>query len=45
MVPLWWAEKLRFPFTCDNRMTLVIYAHITDSMQDAAIAALEVPLS
>jgi hypothetical protein len=38
-VSLWWTEQLRL--TYDTRMTLAIYAHITDDMQDAATAALE----
>jgi hypothetical protein len=39
IVSLWWTEQLRF--TYDNRMTLAIYAHITDGMQDSATAALK----
>ena len=35
------SESLGFRFAYDNKMTLAICAHATDSMQDAATAALE----
>jgi hypothetical protein len=34
-------QSLGFRFAYDNRMTLAIYAHATDGMQDAAKEALE----
>ncbi len=34
-------QSLGIRFAYDNKMTLAIYAHATDGMQDAATAALQ----
>jgi hypothetical protein len=37
----WWSAKPRILVAYDNRMTLAIYAHATDGMEDSAPEALE----